>query len=229
MHCVKLTFLDKWLSLLDEWLSLPTLCFHAELENGNLTGVSTDAPHGGVALDAAPTTALEVIVSDLVPVTFNLLPMSTSPTHVPTVAVQMVATALGPAIEPAALPGVGVAPVQPPVATNLPPVTLMIAIQSLHAVPVGTYALVAISPPPLSTTVETVVVGVPPQHSPPPPTVYVAIATPSVQHALAVQMAANAFPPPPPFNRIASAGAASGSSTRVSGTKQLAAVGGKCI
>jgi len=24
-HCVKLTFLDEWLSLLDEWLSLPTL------------------------------------------------------------------------------------------------------------------------------------------------------------------------------------------------------------
>jgi len=133
----------------------------------------------------------------------------------------MVAMAFPPvAPEPAVRP-VGVAPVQPPFATDSPPVTLIIAVQSLIAVLVVTNASVGISPPPLHATVETVAVGVPPQQSPPPPTVDIAIARPSVQHALAVQMAPNAFPAPTPTNHIASAGAASAS------PKQLAAVGGK--
>jgi len=74
-----------------------------------------------------------------------------------------------------------------------------------------------------------VVVGVPPHHGPPPPTIDPAIAIPRVQHALAVQMAANAFPAPTPTNHIASAGAASGSPPPAACPKQLAAVGGKFV
>jgi len=167
-----------------------------------------------------------VIVSDLAPVTFDLAPTVTSPLTQPPVAVQMVAMAFPPvAPEPAVRP-VGVAPVQPPFATDSPPVTLIIAVQSLIAVLVVTNASVGISPPPLHATVETVAVGVPPQQSPPPATVDPAIAIPRVEHALAVQMAANAFPAPTPTNHIGSAGAAWGSPPTAV-PKQLAAVGGK--
>jgi len=76
--------------------------------------------------------------------------------------------------------------------------------------------------------VETVAIVVPPQQSPPPATVDPAIAIPRVEHALAVQMAANAFPAPTPTNHIASAGAAC-SAAAARAAKQLAADGGKCI
>jgi len=139
----------------------------------------------------------------------------------------MVVNAFPPdAPEPAVAP-VGVAPVQPPFATDSPPATMIIAVQSLIAVLVVTNASVAIRPPPLSATVETVAIVVPPQQSPPPATVDPAIAIPRVEHALAVQMAANAFPAPTPTNHIASAGAAWGSPPAAASPKQLAAVGGK--
>lgn len=129
--------------------------------------------------------------------------------------------------DPAGFPVVSVFPVQPPLATDPPPVTLIIAVQTLVAVPVDNDAFVVIRPPPLKTTVEAVVVGIPPQQSPPPATVDPAIAMPRVEHALAVQMAANAFPAPTPTHHIASAGAAPLRAPRAD--KQLAAVGGKCI
>merc|ERR1711988_1431429 len=131
-----------------------------------------------------------VVASVQVPFASDIHPMRTSPTLKATVAVLMAALAPDTTPEVAGWSGVGVFSVQPPLATNPLPVTLIIAVQTLVAVPVDTDASVAISPPPLEATVEMMVVLVVLHHRPPPTNVMVSIAFPLVEHALAVQMSA---------------------------------------
>jgi len=148
------------------------------------------------------------VASVQVPFASDIHPMRTSPTLEATEAVLMAALAPETTPEVAGFPVVGVSSVQPPLATNPLPVTLIIAVQTLVAVPVDTDASVAISPPPLEATVEMVVVLVVLQHRPPPTNVMVSIAFPLVEHALAVQMSANAFAASPPLHHVSLACAA---------------------
>lgn len=143
-----------------------------------------------------------VVASVQVPFASDLHPMRTSPTLEATLAVQMAAMAFYTTIEVAGFPVVGVFLVQPPLATNPLPVTLIIAVQTLVAVPVDTDASVAISPPPLLATMEMVVVLVAVKQRPPPTSVMVTIAFPFVEHALGVQMSANAFAAWPPLHHV---------------------------
>jgi len=145
------------------------------------------------------------VASVQVPFASDIHPVRTSPTLEATEAVLMAALAPETTPEVAGFPVVGVSSVQPPLATNPLPVTLIIAVQTLVAVPVDTDAFVAISPLPLEATVELVVVGVPLQQSPPPTNEMVTIAFPLVEHALAIQMSANAFAASPPLHHVSPA------------------------
>jgi hypothetical protein len=140
-----------------------------------------------------------------VPLAANVNPVGTSPALQATVAVLVPALSFQTAPEITGLAVVCVATVQPPFSTNAAPSTLVIAVEGLVSISMHTDALVGIGPSPLEAPMQVVIVSIAAEQCPPPSDVVIAVATPSVQHALPVQMTANALSPSTPFHHVVSA------------------------
>jgi len=140
-----------------------------------------------------------------VPLATNGHPVGTSPALEATVAVLVTALSSQLSPEITGLAVICVATVQPPFTANAAPSALVVLVEGLISISMHTDALVGVGPSPLEAPMQAVIVGIAAKQCPPPSDVVIAVATPSVQHALPVEMTANALSPSTPFHHVASA------------------------
>jgi hypothetical protein len=177
-----------------------TLVQRAVTELMSANALVSSPPPLGLSSEAVPV----MVAAVQVPLATNINPVGTSPALQATVAVLVSALSFQTAPEITRLAVVCVATVQPPFSTNAAPTTLVVAVEGLISISMHTDALVGIGPSPLEAPMQVVIVSIAAEQCPPPSDVVIAVATPSVQHALPVEMTANALSPSTPFHQVAS-------------------------
>jgi len=178
-----------------------TLVQRAVTELMSANALVSSPPPLGLSSEAVPV----MVAAVQVPLATNVNPVGTSPALQATVAVLVPALSFQTALEITGLAVVCVATVQPPFSTNAAPASLVVAVEALISVSMHTDALVGVGPSPLEAAMQAVIVGIAAKQCPPPSAIPIAVAMPSVQHALPVQMTANALSPSTPLHHVASA------------------------